>query len=325
MSESDFRVALLSDLDLEISANAKRLAHFIADAFGENTAAVLHYGSHLHSGDLRPTSAYDFFVLLDDESEAFRSFTRAVQPRFTAHTAARLSRVLPPSIIGVNTDGEAGAAPIRGKCAVMSVRSFQAACGPSAKDHFTKGRLFQPVRLAWVRDEQNRRIVGKALLDARTGTLSWARPALPPRFTVEQYCRTLLTTSYAGEIRAEKNTRPLEVFEAKREVLVALYSAVLQKLEIDGLLRSESRLYRLASPVSQFERARVELYFRRSKVRAMARWGKSIVLYDRWLDYLREKAERRTGTAIELSQRERRWPLIFLWPKAVRVLTATRR
>jgi hypothetical protein len=56
----------------------------------------------------------------------------------------------------------------------------------------------------------------------------------------------------------------------------------------------------------------------------MLRWGKSILLYDRWLDYLREKAERRTGTPLELSPRERRWPLIFLWPKAVRLMTSRR-
>jgi hypothetical protein len=33
-----------------------------------------------------------------------------------------------------------------------------------------------------------------------------------------------------------------------------------------------------------------------------------------------EKVARRGGAAVALTERERRWPLIFLWPKAVRYL-----
>jgi len=59
---------------------------------------------------------------------------------------------------------------------------------------------------------------------------------------------------------------------------------------------------------------------RRSKVRATLRWAKYVALYDDWLDYVVGKIARRSGVAIELSSRERRWPLIFLWPKAIRFL-----
>jgi hypothetical protein len=45
-----------------------------------------------------------------------------------------------------------------------------------------------------------------------------------------------------------------------------------------------------------------------------------VALYDDWLDYVVHKVARRSGVAIELSPRERRWPLIFLWPKAIRFL-----
>ena len=60
---------------------------------------------------------------------------------------------------------------------------------------------------------------------------------------------------------------------------------------------------------------------RRSKVRATLRWAKYVALYDDWLDYVVGKIARRSGVAIqEPSSRERRWPLIFLWPKAIRFL-----
>ena len=50
------------------------------------------------------------------------------------------------------------------------------------------------------------------------------------------------------------------------------------------------------------------------------RWAKYMALYDDWLDYVVRKVERRSGVAIELTARERRWPLLFLWPKLLRFL-----
>jgi hypothetical protein len=47
---------------------------------------------------------------------------------------------------------------------------------------------------------------------------------------------------------------------------------------------------------------------------------KYVVLYDNWLDYVVRKVARRSGVTIELTARERRWPLIFLWPKAIQYL-----
>lgn len=324
MSDPVLRVSLIRDLDIGISSPAERLARLIADSFGAECVAILHYGSHTHAMNAPPSSAYDFFVVVDDNANAYRSFTARLGPRFSARTASAVARILPPNIVGVTLPGDSPGVTLRGKCAVLSLRDFATACGPDSKDHFTKGRLFQPVRLAWVRDPAGRRAVEDALIAARAGTFAWVRPQLPAAFDTAQYCRTLLSTSYAAEIRIEETTRAAEVFAAERDFLVALYDALLGKLAADGVLTKDGDAYRQTRPASFAEQTRVDWYFRRSKLRAMMRWGKSILLYDRWLDYLREKAERRSGTIIELSPRERRWPLIFLWPRAVRLLTSRR-
>ena len=57
------------------------------------------------------------------------------------------------------------------------------------------------------------------------------------------------------------------------------------------------------------------LYFITSKVRATTRWFKYMITFDGWLDYIQRKIERRAGFEVEIEERERRWPLIFLWPK----------
>ena len=36
-------------------------------------------------------------------------------------------------------------------------------------------------------------------------------------------------------------------------------------------------------------------------------------MYDNWIDYMLEKLERTKGISLEISERDRRWPLIFGW------------
>jgi hypothetical protein len=62
------------------------------------------------------------------------------------------------------------------------------------------------------------------------------------------------------------------------------------------------------------------VYFRWSLLRATARWGKHVLSFEGWLDFLVRKARRHSGQDIVLSERERRAPLVFLWPRVFRYL-----
>ena len=42
--------------------------------------------------------------------------------------------------------------------------------------------------------------------------------------------------------------------------------------------------------------------------------------FDGWLDFLLRKAQRHSGQDIVLTERERRHPLVFLWPRVIRYL-----
>ncbi len=67
-------------------------------------------------------------------------------------------------------------------------------------------------------------------------------------------------------------------------------------------------------------RLRRAAYFNFSKLRVTARWIKHVLTFENWLPYVVRKVERRTGMTVELTALERRLPLIFLWPRLVRVL-----
>lgn len=309
------RSAIAAGLDAPVSPVTRQLANFLAAAFGDGALALIHYGSHAQGSRPGPGSAHDFFVVVERYGDAYRSLTAKGRTRFSAATATALARVLPPNVLRVIAPFEPE--PMQGKCAVLSLRHLRRLCSPDAKDHFTQGRLFQQVQIAWSRDAASRDAVREALISARINTLWWGRPSLPPEFDAETYFRQLLETSFAAEIRPESADRVNQLIEAQRATIIPAYEALLEHFAATRILLAEGKRYRLASPVTRAERTAIRLYFARSKARATTRWSKHIALYDEWLEYIVEKIARRTGQEIQLTEREKRWPLIFLWPRAI--------
>lgn len=309
------RAALAHGLDAPADPDTLRLAGFLAGAFGPATAAIIHYGSRAQRSGARPESAHDFFVILDAYAEGYRHLHDTVETGYSAATATMLASVLPPNVIRVIAP--VGGRRMEAKCAVLTQRDLERLCSPRAKDHFTRGRLFQQVQLVWTRDAASRAATVEALLTARAGTFDWARPFLPRTFDVERYCRVLLETSFAAEIRPESNDRIPQLLAAQRETLDRVYGPLLQALADSRLVTREANVHRLTTPPSAWEKVRLRLYFARSKVRATTRWIKYVALFDNWLEYIVQKIARRTGQQVELTEREKRWPLIFLWPRAI--------
>jgi hypothetical protein len=99
-----------------------------------------------------------------------------------------------------------------------------------------------------------------------------------------------------------------------------MFETLLAGLAARGMLRRVADDYRVARAAGAFERASARAWFARSKARATLRWLKYVALYDDWLDYVVRKVERKSGETVDLSERERRWPLIFLWPRALRFI-----
>jgi hypothetical protein len=324
-TDADVRAAMKTGLDAPVSPRALELIQYIQQSFGPSTAAIVHYGSRANKSGSRPDSAYDFFVIVDDYEAAFLSFAAAAHPRFSARSAVMLSKFLPPSIVALthlpaNAEGEHNTA----KCAVMSLRDLAIACAPDSPDHFAKGRLFQQLQLAYTRDSAAREAVEGAIVAARLATFDWGSPYLPAQFDAEAYCRRLLETSYAGEIRVETQARIHELLAAQGPTLCGMYDRLLADRVDAGILRRVDGGYEQINPPSKAKKAKVDSYFRRSKARATTRWVKLIWLYDDWLEYLNQKLGRRANHSIDLTPQERRWPFLLLWPKLFRYIASRR-
>jgi len=301
----------------EVSPQVRDSLDILRGACGSNLQAVIFFGSVLLGTSPDGASAADLFVVVKDYLHFYRDVGSQLPAQRHLGIITSLNRVLPPNIIYLNDPAgmRAGA-----KCFVVSERDLMVGLSLAARDHFFRGRLSQRVETVHARSAEVRGRVEEYLAMARRLSLEWVPLYLPETFTVSDYCMRMLEVSYAGEIRPEAATRVREVYEAQRSFFRLVYGRILDDAVAGGRLARDGERYRLAEPRSPREVRRWRRFFRRSKARATLRWFKYVLTFDDWLDYIVLKTERRTGMRVELTQAERRLPILLLWPKVFRVL-----
>jgi len=297
--------------------DAAEVARAVVAAGGDAVRAVVFFGSRKTRARPDAYSAYDVFVVVSAYVPFYRSLMQAGRLRRRPAFVAALNAWLPPNQVSVPVT-LGGGTPVLAKCAVVSEAALARGTSAARKDHFIAGRLFQPTEVVYAADEAAEQATLHALVSAHALTYEWGRAWLPARFDVADYCRTLLRVSYAGEIRPEPEGRADALWRAQEEYLRPVYSLLLAELAARGeLLEPSPGTYSLVRRVTAGQRFRGRLYFQWSLVRATVRWAKYIVTFEDWLEFLLRKARRHSGQTIELTARERRLPLIFLWPRVI--------
>jgi hypothetical protein len=296
----------------------------IARLAGGEVDACVFFGSRKTRPSPDPWSAHDLFVVVRSYRAFYAALRGAGVVRRSPVLYTLLNRLMPPNQVFLWP--EIGGQRLHAKCAVISAGDLRRETSPARLDHFCVARLFQPVEVAYARDEPARAAAIDAILGAHRATFDWVAPSLPGEFGAEEYGRTLLRVSMASEIRPEPPGRADQLFEAQREYHREVQQILLDELADSGRLeRVGAGRFRLRTPLSRRRRIAVRTYFAWSKLRATARWAKYVVTVEGWLDYIVHKAERHTGQPQDLSERERRLPLLLLWPRVVRYLRGRRR
>lgn len=297
---------------------ARSLAEYVRTIIGPTVLGVLHYGSRAQGRHTRGDSAFDFFVVVESYRQAYEALAVGIGNGFRAGLGVALAWVLPPSAVAIRRRGSKNEQ--EAKSVIISMRHFLRECSPRARDHFVGARLSQHTLLAWSRDSGSAEALLSGVQDVRRRSFDWVRVYLPPRFDTAQYCQTQLDVSFAHEIRVEASNHAATLFATQRDSLLGIYGPILEHLVERKVLAHDGDQYKQTRPAGPFVRLRVRSYFRLSKLRTTLRLLKHPFLYDQWLDYLVHKIDRSTGEMIELTERERQRPLIFLWPRVFRYL-----
>ena len=310
--------ALAAFLDVELAAGVPESVSAVADAVrhrhGDAVAAILFYGSCLRRAATE--GVLDFYVLVDRYRPVHRSAALAA-----------LNRLLPPSVFYL--EHAVGGELLRVKYAVISTRDFQRAAGPRPLDGRIWARFCQPARLVFARDPAARSAALEAVSTATRTAVDRMRGWLPgdgrlQRFRPAELWRNGFRETYRAELRTEHAASIDALYESHAERFDRVAALALRALEGEGrlrLLRADAWIEIESDPASR-ARARFAWRLRRPLAKAIAIAGllKTPATFDGWAPYALWKLERHTGVHIELSERQRRRPMLWGWPVLLRVL-----
>ena len=296
---------------------AAELATDLVHATGSSVRTVLLYGSHLTEASPDRYSAFDFIVVVADYASFYSRLGAAGELHRPPWLMRQMATLLPPNVIAfAPNEGEAGVA----KCVVVSRDHLANALGPEPSDHFLLGRMVQKLGKVWIASPEDEAWIDEQLAGARGRVLEWMVPYLDEPVDAAGFGRRMLEVCFQGEFRPESRGRSDRLSDAQDDHFREHFDVVLRRGEEDGVLRREGQTFVLAGPAPAHIRRRWRRHFRRSKTRATRRWFKHMLSFANWLPYIVRKVERHTGRPIRLTTLERKLPLVFLWPRAIKVL-----
>jgi hypothetical protein len=313
--------ALSPSDDPALDAAARRLSM----ATGDSVVGLVFFGSRrTGAGRANAFGAHDLFVVVDAYRPFYDALAGAGLTGKRPGLMALVSRWLPPTQCSLRFEAEG----VHVKASVIRCDTWRRETSARRRDHFCIGRLFQPTRILYFRDEDARGHLLEGLVSSHRETWCWCRPWLPPSFDAKAYGLSALRTSMRWEVRPEPAGRADALWQAQEDLQSPVFEALLDELAERGEVApvpDRPGTFAPRRPVGRAERVRLEHYFRWSLARATARWLKHTVTFEGWLDYIVRKASRHGGEPIDLTERERRWPWVFLWGRLFRHLRGQKR
>ena len=279
------------------------LVDSLRETYGDCVSAVLFYGSCLRSGDPYD-GLVDLYLIVDGYRCANSGWLKAAW-----------NWLLPPNVF--YTELIQDDRVLRCKYAVLSSTDLVKGTSQCWFHSYLWGRFSQPTAIAWCRDDTTRDRVQNALAQAALSFLDRVLPALPAQGQVETLWQGGLRLSYRAELRAEGSSRAQQLTRAN----LAFYQAVTRaaapllehRVEITPTPGGDRYRTEIAPLRRAISRAAWALRIAQGKLLSVARLLKALFTFDGGLDYIAWKLERHSGVPVEIPDKVRRYPLIFVW------------
>jgi len=311
---SDLSTLVADELAATAPASAQVLAEAIRQHHRGSVAAVVFYGSCLRKRT--DSGVLDFYAIVDSYASAYGS-----------RRLAWLNAWLPPNVFYLEVESPAGT--LRSKYAVISRADFAAGAEPGARRTGIWARFCQPTTAVWVRDDDTRRWLERAVARAVVTSVQVGLPLLPDtgptlRFGFGDLWQNTLRETYSAEMRAESGETIRSLYEAAPERFDGAARGALDTLAAEGFLAWRETAGEVCAEIEPRARTRSVRAWRRRKPLRKALYLvallKSATTFGDWLGYVLWKLERHSGRRIEVSERQRRHPLVWGWPVLWRVL-----
>jgi hypothetical protein len=293
------RALLAEEISQPAPDAAQRLAAAIRARHGAGIAAIVFYGSCLRQpGGTAEERVFDFYVIVD----GYRAFYRGL-------AAAALNRWLPPNVFHVTA--EADGRMLRGKYAVVASEHLRRLVSRGRFEPYFWARFAQPTRVVYARDDGATTAVVEALADAVATLLERVAPLLPTRFSPMALWVGAFRQTYAAELRAERGDRAEAIYRADAERYRALTEPALAAAGFKPRALADGTVALDRPPAAGWGPRRAWALRRwQGKLLSVARLAKAVFTFEAGLDYILWKIERHSGVRTEVTDWQRRHPLL---------------
>lgn len=290
-----------------MASGAQALGAVTADLrrrYGSSVNSILFYGSCL-----RNNNPFDGIVDLYLVVDSYAAF-------YQHKTSALGNWILPPNVFYREFD--VGRSTIRVKYNVLSSTDLRRGLSGRWIHSYLWGRFSQPVEILWCRDEDLRKEIDACLQQAAATFLERVLPRVPDSGLVSELWEHGLRLSYSAELRSEGVDRASELVASDLRHYVAASKSVATSSRYQLRITGDGAAARYTARVSTTSRlgGYWAWMMRRvlGKALSLARLLKALFTFEGGLDYAAWKLARHSGQTVEIPDRVRRHPLIFVWP-----------
>lgn len=277
-------------LDRPVPDEARVLANELASERGASVLAVLFYGSCLRNQTVE--GVLDFYILVENYSDYHAS-----------RIGAAANAILPPTVR--YRHGEEA----RAKIAVISASAFARKMRPDSADTTMWARFCQPSALLYARDATATDSTVAAVADAVATGAVWAARLGPEDGAPADLWTALFQNTYGAELRVEDGGDRGQTIYHQAD---AYFDAMLEPALAHAVAKQGQSGWPAAAQ-SKSTRHYLRMWRRKSfygKALNISRLVKAAFTFDQKVEYIQWKVERHTGTPLELTEFQKRHPLI---------------
>ncbi|TWS96840.1 hypothetical protein [Reyranella sp. CPCC 100927] len=309
------RALLAREANQTVSAAARAMSDAIVARHKSCLLATLFYGSCLRPADdgdgtvVGPGRAeerlMDFYAVVDD-----------VRRANTGALAALGNRFLPPNVfyLEVPYDGTR----VRCKYAIVTLAQFRRLVKEDTLQNYFWGRFCQPTAVPFARSGMRDALV-ESLADAVTTAVKTTAPLFATSFSARDLWVRVFSESYGAELRPESAERPAHVHDAHAARYTELTPAALAAAGFPSVSDADGRFAPVAG--ADVQRRTRRAWIRRrwlGKTLNILRLMKAVFTFEGGADYVAWKIQRHSGVRVDMSDWQRRHPLLASPVLAVR-------
>lgn len=296
MSDKTEQIARIAQIiksdQVPISPRAEAMIDAIKARHKGTAKAFLFYGSSLREGD-QSGKMLDFYVLTDSYHAAYGSGLKQF-----------LSFIAPPGVHYCETDGPNGER-LRSKYAIISHNAFVRRASGGALESMLWARFSQPTRIICDDPELSANLI-TACAKACHHFLSQTLPLMSGPTEPRQIWVRALTESYRSELRPEDASgRATQIVDNDLQRYIALSLAMFPEGNAEGITLPKS-------PASTRNWHKMKWAARRliGKPMGLFRVSKAFFTFDNGVDYIVEKLTSHSDVKIQLTDFERKHPIL---------------